>query len=951
MPGQQAFGSFKHKHQDNLIRIIFMPSALYISLLRSTAISIILIISLMIFCGEAFAEENTIKDIQIQVEPVRGINTEKLHNLARDVLSLKKGEVFSEEKLESSIEAIKKTGLFEKIATDSTDGEQNPSIIFNLKPARIIKNIRIKGIISPFFEKDILNAMTIFTGEAFKPKKFKRQPELIAKMIEKDGFINPVVTLVRNTDPTDGNMIIDVTIKKDNFWYIGDIKFKGNDSFSDFRLGFSLETSRGSFLPDVISRFSEATLKKETRSLIDFYRNQGYADVTINSDIKKNEETSTVDVVIKINEGPKYKVDFKGNEYYWDLTLNKDVVLDKDGNKHNLGVRKSIKNIKNRYVEEGFQNISVKTEEELIEDGKIKKLIFVIDEGPRTLVSKVKIEGNQSVPEKEIEKNMLTKESGVFFKEPFNQETLDGDAEAVVTYYKNQGFINAKTETEALISEDKSSADVKMVIEEKPRIYAGTIKFKGLELIPEKEAFKAINTKPGGPFSKSELEGDEKKISAMISEKGYPHVSVKTSADFNVDGKTVDIVFNVDQGPFVKMGNAYFYGNVRTSESLLKKELNMKKGDPFSLTKALEAQKNIRNMDIFNSVQFTSLGLAEQNDTVHLLAEIEEKKPYYFQAGVGYDSQKGMYSSAKTGDRNLFGKNKELWTSGEASQTTYKAETGIADPRFTGLKLSAKTRIYTEQSEEFNQDFGTRSFGSLTEFEKKWTDSIYTSTAMRFEQREQYSINKKEEDASQPEMGESRKLMAITPAVHYDIRDSFIRPRKGMEASLSANFSKSIENDYDTFRKYKFDISFYRNPFEKLTLALAGRFGYIDAESILPSDQLFYLGGTTSVRGYNENLLSTDSNGDALGGRSSVSGSLEARIELGMKFELVTFVDTGSIGFFMGKEGDDSFKSSIGAGIGYITPIGPFSVMYGHKLDKKEDEDPGQIHFSVGYVF
>lgn len=98
---------------------------------------------------------------------------------------------------------------------------------------------------------------------------------------------------------------------------------------------------------------------------------------------------------------------------------------------------------------------------------------------------------------------------------------------------------------------------------------------------------------------------------------------------------------------------------------------------------------------------------------------------------------------------------------GEASQTTYKAETGIADPRFTGLKFSAKTRLYTEQSEEFNQDFGTRSFGSLTELEKKWTDSIYTSSAIRIEQREQYSIDNKTVSSSQPDVEELRKLVAL----------------------------------------------------------------------------------------------------------------------------------------------------------------------------------------------
>lgn len=98
-------------------------------------------------------------------------------------------------------------------------------------------------------------------------------------------------------------------------------------------------------------------------------------------------------------------------------------------------------------------------------------------------------------------------------------------------------------------------------------------------------------------------------------------------------------------------------------------------------------------------------------------------------------------------------KNKELWTSGEASQTTYKAETGIADPRFTGLKFSAKTRLYTEQSEEFNQDFGTRSFGSLTELEKMDRLNLHF-ICNRIEQREQYSIDNKTVSSSQPDVEE-----------------------------------------------------------------------------------------------------------------------------------------------------------------------------------------------------
>lgn len=919
------------------------------TLIRSNAFCVALVLFLFsaLSFANASAKEGLISGVKIEIEKISTANQDRLFSIAEKMISIKKGDTFSEEKLNESITSLKKSELFEKIAADSEESGTETVIVFKLKPARLIKDIIITGSVYPLFEKDILGSMSIYAGETYKPRKLTRQSALVVKMLEKEGYINPYVNVTQETDPSDGYVTVFVDIKKDDYWAIGDIKFKGNSAFSDFRLGLSLETSRKSFLPDVFSRFSEVTLKKETQSIIDFYRVNGYADVDVKSEMTRDKKRGEVDVIIRITEGAKYETKFRGNKEYWDITLHKDLVLTKDGNKHNLGIRKSIKNIKNRYLEDGFLDVSVKTEEEISEDGKEKKLFFVIDEGPRTLVRGVKIEGNSSVSVKDIEKNMLTKESGFFFKEPYNPETLEGDAEALVSYYKTKGFMNARVEKEVDISEDKTSAIAKIIINERPRILIRNISFKGHEAVSEKDIISSMSLRAGDPFSRSALDGDEKKISALISEKGYPHVSVKSSLNYSEDQKNVDILFSIDQGIFVKMGGSYFYGNIRTRDTLLRKELGLAEGDPFSLTRVLEAQKSIRSMDIFNSVQFRSIGLAEKSDTVHLLAEIEEKKPYYVQAGLGYDSQKGLYSTAEAGDHNLFGKNKQAWISGEASQTTYKAETGVADPRFTGFKLYARTRLYVEQAEEFNQDFGTRVFGSLSEFEKKWTDSFYSSTALRLEQREQYKTN----NASEIGIEDPRKLVAVTPAVRYDTRDSFISPKKGMEARFSVDLSRSIENSYDTFQKYRLDLSFYKTPLEKLTLAMAGRFGYIASSSELPSDQLFFLGGTSSVRGFKENELRTNESGESLGGRSSVSGTLEARFDMASKLELITFFDTGSLGHYLKSGYENGFRSSLGAGIGYKTPIGPLSIMYGHKLDRKKGEDSGCIHFSVGYVF
>lgn len=671
--------------------------------------TVILFLSVMLsicfLSSSALSEPDRISGIRLDVESVEGRNTDNLEKLAETMITLKKGDALSDEKLDETIRTLRKSELFEKISADSQD---DGTVVFKLKPSRLIKDIRIQGIIYPFFEKDILNSMSIYAGEPFKPRKFERQAELVKKMLEKEGYINPGVKIEKQVDPEDQNINVTVNIDKNDFWKIADIRFKGNESFSDFRLGMAMETSRASFMPDVLARFSENTLKNETKALVDFYRVQGFADAVVNAEVSRDEKNAEVNVIIRINEGPLYDIDFRGNQEFWNMTLKKEVVFEKDGNKYNLGVRKSASNIRKKYIEEGYLDAAVKTEEELSEDSRHKKIVFVIDEGKRTLVSKVKIEGNHSIGREEIEKNMLTKETGMFFREPYNPETIEGDVEAVVNYYRSMGFLNAHVEHESSVSEDGKNAEVRLSIIENPVVLAGTKTFKGLHAVTPEEAVMAMTLKKGEPFSQSALDGDEKKLSALVSEKGYPHVSVKSEVKFTDDGKTANIFFTVDEGPFVKMGGSFFHGNIRTNDSLLRKELSLKEGDPFSLTKVLEGQKSIRNMDIFNSVQFKSIGLAEKSDTVHVLAEIEEKKPYYIKAGIGYDSQQGMYSSAKAGDINLFGKNKEAWISGEASQTTYKAETGVGDPRFTGLRFSAKTRIYAEQKEEFNKNYGNK---------------------------------------------------------------------------------------------------------------------------------------------------------------------------------------------------------------------------------------------------
>ena len=395
----------------------------------------------------------------------------------------------------------------------------------------------------------------------------------------------------------------------------------------------------------------------------------------------------------------------------------------------------------------------------------------------------------------------------------------------------------------------------------------------------------------------------------------------------------------------------FSYGNLRTKQKVIRRELEVQPDTPLSLRQLHDGQRQLRDLAIFHGVSYRTFGLKEKQETVNLFVEVEENKPYYAQVSGGFESDSGFFGRTRVGDRNLLGLNKDLWAGAEISQTGYRVETRLTEPRFLGTKITASIGAFNEELTEFNQPFGTRTTGGSLGFGREWRKRITTALRFRLDKRDQFSVDYR---PTELEEEDTRTIFVATPYINYDSRDSFVRPTKGFFASLGVDVSKGIQNDFDDFVRYQADTRFYYTPFEKVTFAGLARVGqvlsYSDSE-LVPDDQLFFLGGIRDVRGFKENLLRFDDAGDPVGGKVAVVGSLEARIDLGMNLELTTFFDTGSIQEAQVDIGSDRFRSSVGIGLRYITPIGPMGVLYGHKINPEDGESPGRFHVSIGYSF
>jgi outer membrane protein insertion porin family len=873
--------------------------------------------------------------------------------LARVLIGLEHGDQLTAGRLDKAVKALDSLG---RVRTDVALSPEGAVVRFALQPYKRIKSISVDGCY-PLFESDVLKVMTLGKGDICHPRTLRKQANLIVRRYKTEGYIDPKVKISWKQDPSDGNYHIHVVIDKGPAYVLTKVKITGNHHVPDVLLMGMMRTWRRPAVWFGRGRFLEADLQKDVQKLTAYYRSQGYADVQIDHDVIYDPPRRQARVRIAIDEGAHYGIVFSSNRYFSDATLRKDLEIYKIGNRGNTGLRRSILNIRRRYLAAGFADVHVSWSEVAGGPGApgSKAIYIEIKEGPRYIVQEIDVRGNRRIVTDAIRGQMLTRPPSLLGNGAYVASVLQEDLTAVRALYQTHGFIDVRVRDNVAKDARTGKVVVTLDITEGHQTLVGRVTVEGRCPVATGPLLEATRLKPGTPFKPNTVADDENEVAAKIAALGYPHVAVSSRVSMSKDRSRADIVWQIDPGPYVELGRVFWTGNFLTRISLLKRQLKLQEGAPFSLAAVLAAQRRLRDLDLFQSVQVRTIGLKEKAHKVHLLIAVVEKPAYSFELGGGYQTDKGFYGRTKVGDRNFLGTGTQLRLAGEQSQVGYRWETGITDPRLLGSNVNADLGLYIENQEAFNQDFGYDTQGGKLIFSRPWGSRVTTVLGLSCERRHQYL---RERDATSvavdPATLEPRSFLVTTPAIRWDSRDSFIQPHRGGLASLAVDISRGLENSLDNFVKYKFDLRGYHTPISRLTLAGRAFAGYIQPYGVdgqVPEDQLFFLGGTNSVRGFAENMLRFSTDLDPVGGRLALSGNAEARYEVTDGWELTIFVDTGSVQKATDAQGDDSWRWSTGLGVRYITPIGPIGLLYGIKLNPRQGESFGQLHISIGYTF
>jgi outer membrane protein insertion porin family len=203
----------------------------------------------------------------------------------------------------------------------------------------------------------------------YKKERMESDIEKIRDLYFNNGFIKVAVgePKIQLADDKKG-MIITIPISEGDQFKISSIELSGNKVFSNDELmkRITMITNKP---------FSKENLKKDIFSISELYSENGYALITITPDLIPDERNKTVKVILKIDEGDKYRIgriEISGNTKTRDKVIRREVRLDEGDIFNGALIKRSYERINNLNFFETVEIIPKPQPEEKLVDIDIK---------------------------------------------------------------------------------------------------------------------------------------------------------------------------------------------------------------------------------------------------------------------------------------------------------------------------------------------------------------------------------------------------------------------------------------------------------------------------------------------------------------------------------------------------------------------------------------------------
>ena len=605
----------------------------------------------------------------------------------------------------------------------------------------------------------------------------------------------------------------------------------------------------------------------------------------------------------------------------------------------------------------GYYFSKVEAHVETLENNMIN-LEYKIDIGSKAKIRKISFLGNKIFKDKKL-KSIIVSEEYKFWKfisgKKYLQEQLtEIDKRLLKNFYLSRGFYNIKINTSfaKLINDDEFEIifnidpGKKINFNEMRIVFPDNFtksNYKDLEDLFEKLK--------GEKYSINSVEKILNEIDKITIQEEFK--SSRAYIKENLANNMLNIDFIIEESTKYVVEKINIFGNNITQENVIRNQLELDEGDPFSEILTKKTENNIKSLNFFKSVNTQILGGENLNSKI-INFEVSEKPTGEVMAGAGGGTEGGtLFFGVK--ENNYLGKGLSVDANATISAEAFKGKFSVRNPNY---KNSDKSTFFNIQAIEIDQlkNFGYKTnrtgFELGTGFEYLEDLNLNLSTSTFVEKIETDST------ASSRQKSQAGNYLDTFAKLNFDLdkRNQKFKTSEGYRSNYNIQIpiisdTNTLTNSYN----YKIYSELFENQissfsfFVKTATSISGDDVKLTERLSMPSNKL---------RGFVRGKVGPKDGNDYIGGNFVTSVNLQTSLpilfENSQNLDAVIFFDAANIwGVDYDSSIDDAsnVRSSIGIGVDYLTVVGPLSFSLSQVISKSDNDAEETFRFNLGTTF
>jgi len=846
--------------------------------------------------------------------------------------------------VDESLRRLYATGLYDSLAVYARRVSGGVVLEFRGRPRPFIGTLSVVGARGANSNSLLLRASRLTPGTRFTEAYLERGEAEMMRELARLGYRQAVIRHVLTPHPADQLIDIAFTVLPGQQARTGAVTLTGDSGLTmeSFARYSHLKTGK---------HVGQDTSSKAMDGLLKDYRKKERleADVKLESqtyDASKN----VMNYSFLANRGPLVRVVVEG------VKLGEDHVRSLVPVYQEGTVDQDLLNEGNRRLENYFQRLGyfdvkvshdrLSAAEQAAVSGEVK-IVYHVQLGARHKVVKVSIVGAHYFDRSMLRDLLNVRAADAFDRNGlYNQQLVQGDVNALMGIYQNNGFAKVKVTPEISDEDDrgqrplagkkKKQVGLSVVyrVEEGLQQRVQSVEITGNNKISSRELESLLNTTPGQPLSPQNLAGDRDTLRTYYLSKGFDQSNVEVKQTIEKrDANRINVVFHVEEGEQVFLRNILTTGLHFTRPSTIAHAVTIHARDPLNQSALLDTQRNLYDLALFSEVNPVIQNPLGQEPRKTVLLQTTESRRWDISYGAGFELQTGTVNGSPTSNPNgtvgasprvlvevsrinLFGRDQTASIRGHYGLLEQVIELLYQYPQLRGNR---NWELLLSGGYNNSQDIVTYSAStleanlSLTEHFNG--DHEWLSKANMFDY--QYIFRRVKVNANSVQVPVTdipllaQAVRVSGPGITWirDTRDAPLDAHRGTYTSFQQFLSSSIFSSQANFNQVDTsNSSYYDLGHSKIVLARNTRYGQEraygnPADELIPLPERLYAGGANSHRGFGINTAGPrdPQTGYPIGGAGVFVNSTELRLPpptlpyLGTSLSFVLFHDMGNV--------------------------------------------------------